>query len=175
MRSQIRLAVASFLLLAALIGTWAALYWSESLFTESHLVGYSCCVTEEDLPARGTPERIASDFFRTFPGKHLPPLVFVSASVAIFAIKMAKTRAKQWLPLLFIILNLLYLVADFWLVGVSWSLSDRLNGPQTIPYKSYSRTGYGIALHIALWFAYFAISKANICRLLRTDPVPIGG
>jgi hypothetical protein len=170
MRGRIRLAVASFLLLVALIGTWAALYWSESLFTESHLVGYSCCVAKEDLPARGTLERIASDFFRTFPGKHLPPLVFVSASVAIFATRMAKTRAKQWLPLLFIILNLLYLVADFLLVGMSWSLSDWLNGPQTLPYKGYYRSGYGIALHVALWLVYFlAISKK---RGLRADNRP---
>jgi hypothetical protein len=26
-----------------LLGTWMVLYWSESLFAESHLVGYSCC------------------------------------------------------------------------------------------------------------------------------------
>jgi len=160
MRGRIRLAVTLFLLLAALIGTWAALYWAESLFTESHLVGYSCCVAKEDLPARGTLERTASDFFRTFPGKHLPPLVFVSASVAIFATKMAKTHTRYWLPLLFVVLNLLYLVVDFWLVGISWSLSDRLNGPQTVPYKGYYRTVYGIVLHVLLWLVYFlAISR----------------
>jgi len=176
MRGRICLAAASFLLLAALIGTWTALYWAESLFTESHLVGYSCCVTEEDLPALGTLERTASDFFRTFPGKHLPPLVFVSASVALFAMRMAKAQTKRGLPLLFVTLNLLYLVADFWLVGISWSLSDRLNGPWAIPYTGYYRTGYGIALHVALWLVYFFASlRANTDRLLCAGPAPTGG
>jgi len=57
-----------------LLGTWVVLYWSESLFTESHLVGYYCCVSEQDLPAIGTLERTISDFFRISPGKHLPSL-----------------------------------------------------------------------------------------------------
>jgi len=157
------LVVALLLLLAVLIGTWVALYWAESLFTESHLVGYSCCVTEEDLPAHGMLERAASDFFRTSPGKHLPPLIFISASVSLFAMRMAKAQAKCWLPLIFVILSLLYFVADFWLVGISWSLSDWINGPQATPYKGYYRTGYGIVLHVALWFVYFiAISKERM-------------
>lgn len=143
------------LLFAALLGTWAALYWAESLFTEAHLVGYSCCVAEEDLPARGTPARATSDFFRTSPGKHLLPLILVSVSAAIFMMRMTKAQAKHRLPLLFVILNLLYLVADFGLVGISWRLSDQLNGPRGSPYAGYARTWYGLAFHGALWLIYF--------------------
>jgi hypothetical protein len=140
-----------------LFGTWAVLYWSESLFTESHLVGYYCCVTEQDLPAPGTLERAASDFFRTSLGMHLPSLIFVAANVGIFAVSVRYARKRNcwWLPFLFIAFSILYLLVDFELVMISWSISDRLVGPQTSAYKGYHRTWYGIVLHLALWFGFF--------------------
>jgi hypothetical protein len=142
-----------------LFGTWTVLYWSESLFTESHLVGYYCCVTEQDLPAPGTPERAASDFFRTAPGMHLPSLVFGGVNVGLFAVSVwsARRRNRWWLPFLFIALSILYLLIDYWLVGVSWSISEWLVGPVTGAYKGYHRTWYGIALHLMLWFGFFVM------------------
>lgn len=141
-----------------LIGTWAILYESEALFTESHLVGYSCCVTEQDLPAPGTLERRASDSFRTFPGKHLPPLAFVAANAGLFCLSVwsARERIHWWLPLLFVVLGILYLLLDFGLIGISWSISDWMVGPQASPYKGYRRTWYGIVLHLILWLGFFA-------------------
>jgi len=149
-----------------LVGTWTILYWSESLFTGSHLVGYYCCVTEQDLPAHGTVERTLSDFFRTFPGMHLPSLVFVVANVGLFALAMRRGgRNYWWLPFLFIAFNVLYLLVDFQLVVLSWSISDRLVGLQTSAYKGYSRTWYGIVMHLVLWAVFF-ITLSGVSRKL---------
>ena len=134
-----------------LLATWALLYWTESLFTESHLVGYYCCVSEQDLPAIGTLERMLSDFFRTSPGKHLPSLLLISITGVSFVRGMRKRPGNAWLPFLFVLLSVLYLVLDFWLIGVSWSISNAIVGPQTSAYKGYHRTWYGIVLHLLLW------------------------
>ena len=151
-----RMPTLAFLLgVVLLIGTWGVLYWTESLFTESHLVGYYCCVSEQDLPAVGTLERTTSDFFRTSPGKHLPSLLFVSFSASIFITRMRKARGKVWLPFFFALFNILYLVVDFWLMDVSWSLSDWVVGPLTSAYKGYHRTWYGIVSHLLLWGVFF--------------------
>ena len=157
-----------------LLGTWAVLYWSESLFTESHLVGYYCCVTEQDLPAPGTLERAASDFFRTSLGMHLPSLIFVAATVGIFAVsaRYARKRNCWWLPFLFIAFGILYLLVDFELVMISWSISDRLVGPQTSAYKGYHRTWYGIVLHLALWFG-FLVTLSRVPVKLKSEPQAI--
>ncbi len=153
-----RIPTLAFLLgVALLLGTWAVLYWAESLFTESHLVGYYCCVSEQDLPAMGTLERTISDFFRTSPGKHLPSLLFVSVGVGIFTTRVRKARRKTWLPFFFVLVNILYLVVDFWLVGVSWAISDWVVGPLTSVYKGYHRTWYGIVSHLLLWGVFFFV------------------
>jgi hypothetical protein len=149
--------------LVLLLATWGALYWSEALFTESHLVGYYCCVSDQDLPAIGTLERTISDFFGTSLGKHLPSLLFISIIAAIFLRGMRKKRGNVWLPFLFVLLGLLYLVVDFWLINISWSISNSLVGPQTSAYKGYHRTWYGIALHLILWAGFFfALTRVSI-------------
>ena len=110
--------------IVALIGTWALLYSVESLFTESHLVGYYCCVTEQDLPALGTLERTLSDFFR---GMHLPSLVFVAVNLCLFVMSVRRARNNYWwLPYLFIICNILYLQASSRLVSIL-TMSDSLH------------------------------------------------
>ena len=147
--------------IVVLVGTWTALYWGESLFTESHLVGYYCCVTEQELPAPGSLERTMSDFFRTLPGKHLPSLILVGVNVGLFVLCMRRGgRNTWWLPFLFVAFNTLYLLVDFELVVVSWSISNRLVGPQTGAYKGYGRTWYGIVLHLMLWGAYLLTLSA---------------
>jgi len=150
-----------------LLGTWMVLYWFESLFTESHLVGYYCCVTEQDLPAPGTLERAASDFFRTSSGMHLSPFSFVVANAGLFAISVwyARRRNCWWLPFLFIAFSILYLLVAFWLVSVSWFISDWLVGPLTSAYKGYHRTWYGIVLHLMLWFGYFVMLSSVPMKL----------
>jgi hypothetical protein len=153
--------------IVVLVGTWMALYWGESLFTESHLVGYYCCVTEQDLPALGTLERTLSDFFRTLPGMHPPSLVFVGVNVCLFAISMRRGGGSYWwLPFLFVAFNVLYLLVDFELMAASWAIGDRLLGPQTSVYKGYRRTWYGILLHLMLYAAYVVTLSAVIRRLL---------
>ena len=150
-----------------LIGTWIILYWAESLFTESHLVGYYCCVTEQDLPARGTLERTLSDFFRTSPGMHLPSLVFVALNAGFFIVSIRHAHKNYWwLPYVFIAFNILYLMADFLFFGVSWSISDRMVGRQTSAYKGYYRTWYGIALHLMLWSGFFITLSKVPMKLL---------
>jgi len=151
-----RIPTLAFLLgVALLLGTWVVLYWTESLFTESHLVGYYCCVSEQDLPAMGTLERTISDFFRTSPGKHLPSLFFISVSASIFTTRMRKARGEVWLPFFFALFNIFYLVVDFWLMGVSWLISDSVVGPLMSAYKGYHRTWYGIVSHLLLWGVFF--------------------
>lgn len=152
--------------LVVLVGTWIALYWGESLFTESHLVGYYCCVSEQDLPAPGSLERSMSDFFRTLPGMHLPSLVFVGANLCLFIFIMWRGGGHYWwLPFLFVAFNTLYLLVDFELMVASWSISDRLIGPQTSAYAGYSRTWYGIVMHLMLWAAYLLTLSAVISEL----------
>jgi hypothetical protein len=150
------------------MGTWVVLYWAEALFTESHLVGYYCCVSEQDLPAVGTLERTLGDFFRTFPGQYLPSFFFVGVNASIFAKGRLKMRGKVWFPLLFALFNALYLVLSTWLAGVSWSISDRVVGPLTSVYKGYHRTWYGIVLHLALWGVFFlALTRVSQVRIKR--------
>jgi hypothetical protein len=158
-----------------LLGIWTVLYWSESLFVESHLVGYSCCVTEQDLPAAGTLERAASDFFRTSPGMHILPLVFVAANVGLFAISVWYARGRNcwWLPLLFVALSVLYLLIAFLLMSVSWLISDRVVGPLTSAYKGYHRTWYGILFHLVLWFGFF-VMLSRVPMKLKSQSQAIG-
>jgi len=114
-----RLPLAFLIGVLLLLGAWGALYWSESLFTESHLVGYYCCVTEQDLPAKGTLERTFSDFFRTSPGKHLPSILFVTINASFFARGVLRGHRKAWLPFLFALLGVSYLALDFGLIALS--------------------------------------------------------
>jgi hypothetical protein len=166
-RSKSMLSILFVLGIVVLVGTWMALYWGESLFTESHLVGYYCCVTEQDLTAPGTLERTLSDFFHTSPGRHLPALIFVGANAGFFAISMRRgRRIGWWLPFLFVAFNILYLLVDYELMVASWSTSNRLVGPQTGVYKGYHRTWYGIVLHLILWGAYFVALSGVIRKLL---------
>lgn len=166
-RSSGMLAILFVVGIVVLVGTWTALYWGESLFTESHLVGYYCCVTDQELPAPGSLERTMSDFFRTLPGKHLPSLILVGVNVCLFGICMRRGgRNYWWLPFLFVAFNTLYLLVDFELMVASWSISDRLMGPQTGAYKGYGRTWYGIVLHLMLWGAYLLTLSAAISWLM---------
>jgi hypothetical protein len=150
-----------------LLAAWALLYWTESMFTESHLGGYYCCAADYDLPAPGTLERTLSDFFQASPGKHLPSLLFVGANVALFALTLRRERRPVWwLPWLFILFTVTYVLLDFELLVFSWSISNRLVGPRTSPYAGYDRTWYGIALHLALWAVYFLTLTGLLWKLL---------
>lgn len=152
--------------LVMLLASWALLYWTESLFTESFLGGYYCCAAEHDLPAPGTVERTLSDFFQTSPGEHLPSLLFVGANVALFALTLRRRRRLiWWLPWLFIASSIIYILVDFELLVLSWEISNRLLGPRTGIYTGYDRTWYGIVLHLMLWAAYFATLAILLRRL----------
>ena len=152
-----------------LLGIWTVLYEAEALFTESHLVGYNCCVYEEDWASVSTLERASSDFFRAAPGKYLPPVLFLAVNFSLFASGMWKARGRAWLPLLFVLFSGLYLVVDFWLVGVTWSISERIAGPITGIYKGYDHTWYGIVGHLLLWGAlFFALARSNGIATART-------
>lgn len=154
-----------------LVGAWALLYSTESMFTETFLGGYYCCASEQDLPESGTLERTLSDFFQTSPGKHLPSLLFVSANVGLFVISLRRGRKLAWwLPWLFIVFTIVYILADFELLVLSWAISNRLVGPRTGIYAGYERTWYGIALHLMLWVVFFAILSGLLRRLLGKSP-----
>ena len=141
-----------------LAACWLFLFWVESYFTESHLVTYYCCVIPENLPAYGTLERAASDFFRSPVGQYLPSLIFLLINVFIFGRRVGRRYQSYWLPWWFITCYVLYVIADFWLVVLSWSISDWMLGPQpyNVVYKGYVRTWYGIVLHLLLWLVLFA-------------------
>lgn len=157
--------------LILLLAAWALLYWSESLFTESHLVGYYCCVTERELPEPGTLERTMSDFFKASPGKHLPSLLFVGANLALFALSLRRERRLiWWLPWLFVVLIILYVWADFRLMVLSWTLSNTFVGLPRSTYAGYERTWYGIVLHLLLWAVYLAALALLLRKLLSRSP-----
>jgi hypothetical protein len=165
--------IATVLGVGILFGTWIALYQWESLFTESHLAGYYCCVSEQDLPAPGTIERSLSDFFQKRPGKHLPQVILasVSISVAIFALpsQMASQESVK-APFLLACVNALYLLASVGLFLLSASIGDHVFGPKTGPYQGYDRTWYDIVLHLILWGVFFfALSRAHRWLTAKTD------
>lgn len=136
---------------------WLFLVWVESYFTEAFLVTYYCCVMPENLPAYGTLERAASDFFRSPAGQYLPSLIFLLINVFIFGRRIERRYQPYWLPWWFMACYVLYLMADFGLVVLSWSISDWMLGPQPydVVYKGYVRTWYGIVLHLLLWLVLF--------------------
>lgn len=153
-----------------LLAAWALLYWTESMFTESHLGGYYCCAAEYDLPPPGTLARTLSDFFQTSPGKHLPSLLFVGANVALFALTLRRVRRLDWwLPWLFVLFTIIYVMLDYELLVLSWAISNQIVGPRTGVYAGYERTWYGIALHIALWTTYLLV-LAGLLRALLPKP-----
>lgn len=147
-----------FILGTLLLGTVLVVaYWSELLFTESHLVGYYCCITEQDLPQLGSVARAFSDFFRTPIGLNLPSLIFIGLTVGLFVYVWRYKRVKAWqMPFLFAGLAFMYVVAELAMVGVSWTISNAVLGIRTTPYAGYERTWYGISLHFLLWVVYFA-------------------
>lgn len=137
---------------------WLFLFWVESYFTEAFLVTYYCCVMPEDLPAYGTLERTTSDFFRSPVGQYLPSLIFLLINLFLFGRRIERRYQPYWLPWWFITCYVLYMIAGFWLVVLSWSISDLVLGPQpyNVVYKGYVRTWYGIVLHLLLWLVLFA-------------------
>ena len=158
--------------LILLLVAWALIYWTESMFTESHLVGYYCCVTEQDLPEPGTLERTMSDFFNASPGKHLPSLLFIGANMALFALSLRRERRViWWLPWLFFLVSLIYVWVDFELIGFSWALSNHVVGLRTTAYAGYERTWYGIVLHLLLWGVYLAALVLLLRKLLQRTRV----
>lgn len=127
----------------------------EGVFTESHLVGYACCVAGQDLPAEGTLARTMSDLFRAPLGQHLLDLVFVGTSAAIAAYRARRQRDALAVVCLVLGANLLYLALSLLLAGVGWGVSAWAYGPQQTPYAGLERRAPGIVLHAVLWAAYF--------------------
>lgn len=148
-----------------LIGAWFIIYHLETLFAESHLASYYCCLMPQELQEIGALERVVSDFFRTSPGRDLPAALFVSANLAIFAAALRKAPPASGLPFVFVLFNFLYIVADFATIALSSSISDAIVGPQTTAYRGYHRTWYGIVLHFALW-GVFLLALAKSSRIV---------
>jgi hypothetical protein len=116
----------------------------------------------EELQKIGPLERAISDFFRTSPGRDLPAVLLVLVNAGLFISAIRKAHSTSWLPLLFALFNILYILGEFWFVGVSWSISGWVVGPRTSPYQGYHRTWYGIVLHFALWGVFLlALVKAS--------------
>lgn len=144
-----------FLGVSLLVGIWFVLYWFELLFTESHLVGYYCCLTSRELPLLGTPARTMTEFFKTPLGQHAFPAFFVSVSVGITAYRLH--QQKLWLETIRSVLgiSLIYLILEILLVGIGWSLSTWIFGPQQTAYSGLERRMGGIILHLGLWITFF--------------------
>lgn len=148
-----------------LFGSWSILYELETMFAESHLASYYCCLMPQDLLKIGTLEQTVSNFFRASPGRDLVGVVFVLVNVGIFVSALRKApKTRGSLPLLFAFFNMLYAVISVCLCSVSWAISDAIVGPMTTPYKGYQRTWYGIVLHFALWAVFFYVMKKQAAR-----------
>lgn len=141
---------------------WWAIFISEGFFAESHLASYYCCLTPEELQKIDLLDRLVSDFFRTSPGREVPALLFVAVSGLLFVSALRQAANPAAVLFAFGLLSLGYLVADYVLTGLSWSVSHIIVGPQLTAYKGYGRTWYGIVAHAALWAAFFyAVLKLN--------------
>jgi hypothetical protein len=143
----------------ALIGTWFVLYLTESLFAESHLAAYYCCLMPDALSQLPAWEQALSNFFNSWPGQTLVAGVFIGLNAVVFlrALQKAHRSNRVWLPLLFVLLNILYVGVAFTVVSLSWSISDWVVGPRLSAYKGYHRTWYGIVLHFALWVDFYRL------------------
>ena len=154
--------------LILLVGTWIMLYWVESLFTESHLVSYTCCLADQELPPPGSIEKMVNHFFAHSPGRYLPALIFILLNIGFFVATLRFAGEKHWLPFMFIGFNLMYVAFSLWLFTFSWLISDLLVGPQTTAYRGYHRTWYGIVFHFTLWALFFVtiwqVKKSMVLR-----------
>jgi len=112
-----------------------------------------------------------SDFFKAFPGKDLPSLIFVCANLALFAFSLRSARKViWWLPWLFVLFTIIYVQVDFQLMVFSWTLSNGFVGPRTSVYAGYERTWYGIVLHLLLWGVYLTALAGLLRKLLPKSP-----
>ena len=60
--------------------------------------------------------------------------------LALFAFSLRRERKLVWwLPWLFIVLVIIYIMADFELLVLSWAISKRVVGPPTGIYAGYNR------------------------------------
>lgn len=148
-----------------LIGSWVALYWWGSLFTEALLVPWYCC-DPATLPALGTWQRTVNDFFAAPLGSILPSMALVLTAVTIFGVRMRRAENRVWLPLAFFLANMLFLAADLFVTELSWALSNWLVGPRVSGIDAgYDRTWYGIISHLMLYGVFFlALAKARFPR-----------
>ncbi|MBC8163253.1 MAG: hypothetical protein H7Z42_18750 [Roseiflexaceae bacterium] len=137
-----------------LVVLWFFVYIFELLFVESHLVGYYCCVTAQDLPALGSFARTVSDFFRTPVGSHLSALVLSLGTSIIIWQRLRRGEPAFALVGLLLAATFVYVVAELLLVSLGWSISTWLLGPQTSAYTGFDRTMYGIVFHLSLWLAF---------------------
>jgi hypothetical protein len=157
-----------------LAGSWYILYRWIMLDTQALLVPWYCDCTWDTRPALGTVARTINDFFLG-PGDDLPSLLFVSLGMALFIVKTRRARDKTWLPLFFLLANLLFIAADLALTSLSWSLSDWVVGTRGgIVDAGYHRTWYGIVSDLGLWGVYFLVLAA-LPRLRMRGYRPRGG
>lgn len=95
---------------------------------------------------------------------HLPSLVFVGGNVGPFAVSVwfVHRSNRWWLPFLFIALSILYLLIDYWLVRVSWAISEILVGPVTSAYKGLLPylVRDCITLDVMVWLFRYALKSA---------------
>ncbi len=140
--------------LLLLMGSWIVLWWWISLGTEALLVPWPCCGWYTP-PTIGTWQRVLNDFFDTT-GSDLPSLIYILTSSSIFAIKTWQAKNRTWLPLLFFLGNLLFLVADLLAITLSWRLSDWVVGMRMGGIDNgYHRTWYGILATLLLWIIFW--------------------
>jgi hypothetical protein len=138
---------------AALAGLWWLMYVFGLFFTEASLVGYYCCVTEQDLPPSGSLARNVHDFFRTPLGSQVPSLALLAVSVGISAYLLRRRPLLHVLEAsLLACCGAVFLSA--FLSGVGWQISEWVNGPQLSAYKGFERTVYVIVLQLLLWMGY---------------------
>jgi hypothetical protein len=139
-----------------LIGTLAVWNAWVSLGTEALLVPWQCNCSWDTRPALGTLPRTLNDFFEV-QGQDLPSLIFLLITGSICLARILRAKKRTWLPWMFSLASLLFLVADLFVTNLSWSLSDWIVGPRLGIDAGYHRTWYVLLADLILWIAFWVI------------------
>ena len=151
--------------LLLLLGTWVIMYYWILGATEGWLVPWDCWPVSY-RPAVGTWARTVNDFFESRPGSILPSIAVVAIGVCTFIVRVARTRDRTLLPVTFAATNLVFLVADLFLVIFAHLLPNLwLPKPRPEVDIGYHHTWPAILVTIVLLTVLFVVqSKITLAK-----------
>lgn len=134
--------------------SWYLLFMLIAGMTEGWLVPWD---TTPQRPAFGTWQRTLNNYFESPPGSLLPSRTFLAIGALIFAVRLASSRDRRWLPWIFAATNFALIPIGMVCIGLAWKFPEldmlRASGP--VPHFGYERTWGPIGVSLLLFVALF--------------------